>query len=63
MEWVTALVEMYLGRDDVAEQLVSTSVRHWEGANDRRQAILGHITLAQLHVRLATAEGTRWRIG
>jgi hypothetical protein len=31
MEWVTALVEMYLGRDDVAEQLVSTSVRHWEG--------------------------------
>jgi transcriptional regulator with XRE-family HTH domain len=51
MDWVTALVEMHLNRQDVAERLVTSSVNHWKGTNDRRQAILGHITLAQLHVQ------------
>ncbi|MDQ3763099.1 MAG: helix-turn-helix transcriptional regulator [Actinomycetota bacterium] len=57
MDWVTALVEMHLGRHDVAEQLVSTSVRHWEGTSDRRQAVLGRITLAQLHVQAGDSRG------
>jgi transcriptional regulator with XRE-family HTH domain len=51
MQWVTALVEMHLGRADSAEQLVSASVRRWSDTQDRRQAVLGRITLAQLHVQ------------
>ncbi len=44
MDWVTALAEMRLGHLDIAEQLVSSSVRLWEGTADRRQATLGRIT-------------------
>jgi hypothetical protein len=51
MTWVTALTEMYLDRTDVAEQLVSASVQRWCDTKDRRQAVLGRITLAQLHVQ------------
>jgi hypothetical protein len=52
MNWVCALAEMYLDRTDVAEQLVSVSVQRWSNTQDRRQAVLGRITLAQLHVRV-----------
>ncbi len=51
MAWVTALVELMLGRLDTAERLVAASVRHWEGTADRRQAALGGITSAVIHVR------------
>lgn len=51
MNWVTALAEMHLDRTDVAEQLVSSSVQRWNDTKDRRQAVLGRITLAQLHVQ------------
>ena len=51
MAWVTALTELTLGRLDMAERLVAASVRHWEGTADRRQATLGCITLAVIHVR------------
>jgi hypothetical protein len=51
MAWVTALVELTLGRLDVAERLMAASSRHWEGTADRRQAALGGITLAVIHVR------------
>lgn len=51
MAWVTALVELTLGRLEMAERLVAASVRHWEGTADRRQAALGGITLAAIHVR------------
>jgi transcriptional regulator with XRE-family HTH domain len=51
MTWVTALVELTLGRLEAAERLVASSVRHWEGTADRRQAVLGGITLATIHVR------------
>ncbi|MGH3872742.1 MAG: helix-turn-helix domain-containing protein [Pseudonocardiaceae bacterium] len=57
MNWVTALVEMSLDRTDVAEGLVAMSVRHWEGTSDRRQAVLGRITLAQLHVQAGDSRG------
>jgi hypothetical protein len=51
MAWVMALVELTLGRLDMAERLVAASSRHWEGTADRRQAALGGITLAVIHVR------------
>lgn len=51
MNWVCALAEMYLDRTDIAERLVSSSVRRWGETKDRRQAVLGRITLAQLHVQ------------
>lgn len=51
MMWVMALVEQTLGRLEAAERLVMSSMRHWEGTADRRQAILGRITLATIHVR------------
>lgn len=51
MAWVTALVELTLGRLDMAERLVAASARHWEGTADHRQAALGRITLAVIHVR------------
>jgi transcriptional regulator with XRE-family HTH domain len=51
MAWVTSLVELALGRLDMAERLVAASSRHWEGTADRRQAALGGITLAVIHVR------------
>lgn len=51
MTWVTALTELTLGRLEAAERLVASSLRHWEGTADRRQAVLGHITLAAIHVR------------
>ncbi|MGH3767095.1 MAG: helix-turn-helix domain-containing protein [Pseudonocardiaceae bacterium] len=51
MSWVTALVELTLGRLEMAARLVAASVRHWEGTADRRQAALGGITLAIIHVR------------
>lgn len=57
MTWVTALAEMYLNRTDVAEQLVSSSVQRWSATQDRRQAVLGRITLAQLHVRVGDSRG------
>ncbi|MGH3823923.1 MAG: hypothetical protein ACRDRA_13995 [Pseudonocardiaceae bacterium] len=50
MFWVTALVELTLGRLEAAERLVASSMRHWEGTADRRQAALGRITLAAIHV-------------
>jgi transcriptional regulator with XRE-family HTH domain len=51
MAWVTALVELTLGRLDMAERLVAASSRHWEGTADHRQAALGSITRAVIHVR------------
>ena len=51
MTWVMALVEMTLGQLEAAERLVASSVRHWEGTADCRQAALGRITLAAIHVR------------
>jgi transcriptional regulator with XRE-family HTH domain len=51
MDWVTAVAELHLGRDDFAQQLVSSAVRHWEGTANRRQAVLGHITLAAISVQ------------
>ena len=51
MDWATALTEMYLDRTDVAERLVSNAVGRWNDSHDRRQALLGRITLAQLHVQ------------
>jgi hypothetical protein len=51
MNWVTALAEMHLDRTDVAERLVASSVQRWNSTQDRRQAVLGRITLAQLHVQ------------
>jgi transcriptional regulator with XRE-family HTH domain len=55
MAWVTALVELTLGRLDMAERLAAASARHWEGTADRRQAALGGITLAAIHVRAGEA--------
>jgi len=46
-----------LGRIDVAERLVSASVRKWNDSQDRRQATLGRITLAQLHVQVGDRQG------
>lgn len=57
MAWVTALVELTFGRLEMAERLVSTAVRHWEGTADRRQAVLGDITLAAIHVRAGESSG------
>lgn len=57
MHWVSALAEMYLDRTDVAEQLVSASVQRWSDTKDRRQAVLGRITLAQLHVQVGDSRG------
>jgi transcriptional regulator with XRE-family HTH domain len=51
MNWVCALTEMYLDRIETAERLVSSSVQRWGETTDRRQAVLGRITLAQLHVQ------------
>ncbi len=57
MEWLTALIELNLGRLDVAEGLVATAVRHWDGTDDRRQAVLGSITLAAIHVQAGEPRG------
>jgi hypothetical protein len=54
---VTALVELNLGRRDVAEGLVATSVRHWDGTADCTQAVLGGITLATIHVQAGEPRG------
>lgn len=51
MTWVMALTELTLGRLEAAERLVASSMRHWEGTTDRRQAVLGRITMATIHVR------------
>jgi hypothetical protein len=51
MDWVTALAELNMGRDQNAERLVSSAVRHWEGTANRRQAVLGRITLAAIKVK------------
>jgi transcriptional regulator with XRE-family HTH domain len=51
MAWVTALAELALGQLEAAHRLVASAVRHWEGTADRRQAVLGAITLAIIHVR------------
>lgn len=59
MSWVTGLVEMHLGRPEVAQQLVSSSMQHWEGTADRRQAVLGEITLAALHVQAGEPRGVQ----
>jgi hypothetical protein len=57
LNWVAALTEMHLDRTDVAEQLVSSSVQRWNDTRDRRQAVLGRITLAQLHVQVGDSGG------
>jgi hypothetical protein len=57
MDWATALTEMYLDRTDVAERLVSNAVGRWNDSHDRRQAVLGRITLAQLHVQAGDSRG------
>ncbi len=51
MTWVMALTELTLGQLEAAEGLVASSMRHWEGTADHRQAVLGRITLATVHVR------------
>lgn len=48
---------MYLDRTDVAERLVSNAVGRWNDSHDRRQAVLGRITLAQLHVQAGDSRG------
>jgi hypothetical protein len=57
MDWVTGLVELYLSRLDVAHRLVTSAVWHWKGTTDRRQAVLGDITLATLHVQAGESSG------
>jgi hypothetical protein len=63
MDWATALTEMYLDRTDVAERLVSNAVGRWNDSHDRRQALLGRITLAQLHVQAGTVGEWSWQLG
>lgn len=50
MDWVMALAELNMGHDQNAERLVSPAVRHWEDTANRRQAVLGRITLAAIKV-------------
>jgi transcriptional regulator with XRE-family HTH domain len=50
MNWVTSVAELNMGRDQEADRLVSSAVRHWEGTANRRQAVLGRITLAAIKV-------------
>lgn len=57
MDWVCALAEIHMGRDESVQRLVASSVRHWTGTNDRRQAVLGRITLAQIHVQAGEKRG------
>ncbi len=53
-----ALVHLDLGHLDIAEQFASSSVRGW-GEGDRRDGVLGEITLATVHVRAGEPDGLR----
>ncbi|MGH3696786.1 MAG: helix-turn-helix domain-containing protein [Pseudonocardiaceae bacterium] len=58
MDWLNGLIQMQLGNDDSAERFVATSLRHWQGSQDRRSTVLGEITMATLHVRSGDSTGT-----
>jgi transcriptional regulator with XRE-family HTH domain len=57
MDWLTALVEIHLNQTDSAQELVGASVQRWTDTHDRRQAVLGRITLAQLYVQTGDSRG------
>ncbi len=59
MDWLTALVERDLGRLDVAEQFAASSIRHWSRTENRRDAVLARITLAELHLAAREPSGLR----
>ncbi|MDQ4032991.1 MAG: hypothetical protein M3332_12285, partial [Actinomycetota bacterium] len=58
MDHLHALVHLDLGSLDVAEQFAMSSVRGW-GEGDRRDGVLGDITLAVIHVRAGEPRGLK----
>ena len=56
MDHLHALVHLHLGHLDVAESFATSSVRGW-GEGERRDGVLGDITLAVIHVRAGEPRG------
>jgi hypothetical protein len=56
MDHLHALVHLHLGHLDIAESFATSSVRGW-GQGERRDGVLGDITLAVIHVRAGEPRG------
>lgn len=54
-----ALVELHVGRLDVAEQYAAAAVRRWNGSSNRRDATLGDITRATIHAQAGEPTAAR----
>lgn len=57
MDLVMALVNINLGRLDVAEPFAASSVRTWAATSCKREGVLADIALARIHVQAGEPDG------